>query len=260
MIKTKTNNSFSNEKRILTLVSNLLYFLLVTQNIPIYSFTPGKWSPLDRNVLGLEQLGPASEIVKNADGKTIYTAYYDYDTKGRLSIEKFLDVEGKPHGETRYTYEKERIILEETFTPNGLMDKRIFKYNSQGDLREIILLDSEGKEVQKCKVSSMNREFITDGELKWIQSKDIEIFQMKKLGANEPIWIQEIVDDKKKQVATIKFHFDEKGRLTKRENIQMSSKRKSELKYDESGRLVEFSYYVLGDTTWNLQKVHTLSY
>jgi hypothetical protein len=83
---------------------------------------------------------------------------------------------------------------------------------------------------------------------------------MKKMGANEPIWIQEIVDDKKKQVATIKFHFDEKGRLTKRENIQMSSKRKSELVYDENGRLVEFSYYVLGDTNWNLQKKHILSY
>lgn len=260
MIQTITKNSNSNGKRNFTLVSNLIFIIIVVQNISIYSFAPGKWSPLDRNVLGLEQLGPSSEIVKNADGKTIYTAYYDYDTKGRLSNEKFLDIEGKPHGETRYTYEKERIILEETFTPNGLMDKRIFKYNSQGDLKEILLMDSEGKEVQRCKVSSMNREFITDGELKWIQSKDIEIFQMKKMGASEPIWIQEIIDDKKKQVATIKFHFDEKGRLTKRENIQMSSKRKSELVYDENGRLVEFSYYVLSDTNWNLQKVHILSY
>ncbi len=234
--------------------------LLVVQITPIHSFTPGKWSPLDRNVLGLEQLGPASEIVKNGDGKIIYTAYYDYDTKGRLSVEKFLDVEGKPHGETRYTYDKERILSEETFTSSGLLEKRIYRYNSQGDLKEVQLVDSDGKEIQKCKVSSMNREFITDGELKWIQSKDIEIFQMKKMGANEPIWIQEIVDDKKKQVATIKFHFDEKGRLIKRENIQVSSKRKSELKYDDSGRLIEFSYFVMSDTNWNIQKTHYLSY
>jgi antitoxin component YwqK of YwqJK toxin-antitoxin module len=242
-------------KRIIAII-----VLTVIQTIPIQSFTPGKWSPLDRNVLGIEQLGPASEIVKNGEGKIIYTAYYDYDTKGRLSLEKFLDIEGKPHGETRYIYDKERILSEETFTATGLLEKRIYRYNSQGDLKEVQLVDSDGKEIQKCKVSSMNREFITDGELKWVQSKDIEIFQMKKMGANEPIWIQEIVDDKKKQVATIKFHFDEKGRLIKRENIQASSKRKSELKYDESGRLIEFSYFVMGDTNWNLQKIHYLSY
>ena len=63
MIQTITKNS--NEKRNFTLVSNLIFIIIVTQNISIYSFTPGKWSPLDRNVLGLEQLGPSSEIVKN---------------------------------------------------------------------------------------------------------------------------------------------------------------------------------------------------
>jgi len=113
----------------------------------VYGYTPGKWSPLDRNVMGFEQLGPASEIVKSSDGKVIYTAYYEYDNKGRLSMEKFLDSEGKPHGETRYSYEKDKLILEETFSSQGLQDKRVFKYSTQGDLKEIILTDCHDLEL-----------------------------------------------------------------------------------------------------------------
>jgi antitoxin component YwqK of YwqJK toxin-antitoxin module len=234
--------------------------LFSISSFAVYGYTPGKWSPLDRNVLGFEQLGPASEIVKSSDGKVIYTAYYEYDNKGRLSLEKFLDSEGKPHGETRYSYEKDKLILEETFSSQGLQDKRVFKYNTQGDLKEIILTDADGKEVQRCKVVFMNREFIADGELKWAQPKDTEFFNIKKSSQSDPIWIQEITDEKKKQVATIKLHFDEGGKLIKRENIQMGSKRKSELKYDESGRLKEFNYYILNDTNWILLKIHYLEY
>lgn len=233
-------------------------FLLLT--VSLFSYTPGKWSPLDRNVLGLEELGPASEIVKNSEGKVIYTAYYDYDNKGRLSTEKFLDSEGKPHGETRYAYEKDRIVLEEIYTANGLKDKRSYKYNNNGDLKEIILFDADGKEIQRCKIASMKGEFITDGELKWLQTKESEFFQIRKSDLTDSLWNQEILDDKRKQVGTIKFFFDEKGKLIKRENIQPGSKRKSELKYDEAGRLIEFSYFVLGDANWVLQKTHYLSY
>lgn len=241
-----------------------LFFIVIFYlvfSLKIFSYTPGKWSPLDRNVMGLEELGPASEIVKTADGKILYTAYYEYDKKGRLALEKYLDNEGNPHGETRYGYDRERIILEETYTTtSGLVDKRVFKYNTNGDLKEIILSDKDGKEIQKCKVSFMSREFITEGELKWTQSKDTEIFQIPRSELNGNIWNLEITDEKKKQIGTIKLHFDEKGKLIRRENIQPGFKRRSELKYDDSGRLVEFSYSVLSDTNWVVQKIHYLSY
>lgn len=236
----------------------IIFALLILLSTSIYSYNPGKWSPLDKYVMGLEKNGPKKEIVKNGEGQIIYTASYEYDEEGRLSKEVYTDSGGGADGETIYQYEKNRIISEELFSKQGLQEKKIFKYTVKGDLKEIIVYGADGKEIVRCIVNSMWNEQIADGEIKWIKDKESEYFSMKKESAT--VFNQEILDTKKKQVATVRYILDTSGRLIKRENIQTNTKRMSEIQYQENGKVKSFSFSVFVDNDWKTVKTHELEY
>lgn len=226
----------------------------------LYSISPGKWSPIDKYVLGLEKNGPKEEQVKDANGNLIYSAKYEYNQEGQLVKESYMKGNGEVDGETLYTYDMNRVVSEELFSKTGLQEKKVFKYSPKGDMKEIIVYDAQGKEVMKCKVIAFWNELISDGEIKWLSLKESETFALKKSSENPKMYFQEVYNEKKELVTTVRYYLNEKNWIVKRENIQSTSKRMSEIQYDENGKIKNFSFYIFKDGDWKLQKTHELVY
>lgn len=240
--------------------SLIFFFLILTSTLSAY--TPGKWSYLDRFTMGLEKFGPISETVKGRTGQTVYSATYEYDQEGKLAKEKFVNMKGEADGEIIYTYENGKLKVEELFAPDkSSQEKKTFLYTQAGSLKEINVVLGNGKGLLRHRIFSMNEAFVMECETKWEEEGGgQESFSTKKDILDENVLIQEIFDEKKKSIGFIKYYFDKKGRLEKRENIQGSSKRMQVLTYDEAGRLISFSFHVKQDENWVLLKTHYLTY
>lgn len=239
--------------------SKIALFLLLT--FPIFSYTPGKWSYLDRFTFGADTGGPISETVKNRTGQIVYSATYTYNAEGKLIGEKFSNMKGEPDGEIVYTYEDGKLKAEELFSPDKTsQEKKTFLYTQSGNLKEINVVLGNGKGLLRHKIGSVVNGFVFECETKWEEEGSLESFSTKKDPLDETILIQEVFDEKKKSIGFIKYYHDAKGRLEKRENLQGSSKRMQVLTYDELGRLISFSFHVKQDENWVLLKTHYLSY
>jgi antitoxin component YwqK of YwqJK toxin-antitoxin module len=236
----------------------ILSLLIILFSNSVFAYNPGKWSHLDKYVMGLEKNGPKQETVKNAEGKIIYKASYEYDEEGRLIKEVYTDGSGAPDGETVYQYDKNRVISEQLFSKQGLQEKKIFKYNSKGDLKEIIIYNAEGKEILRCIVTYMWNEQVGEGEIKWIKDKESEYFSTKRESAT--VYNQEIFDTKKKSVANVKYILDSNGKIIKRENVQSNTKRMSEIQYSPDGKISSFNFSVYQENEWKAIKTHELQY
>jgi antitoxin component YwqK of YwqJK toxin-antitoxin module len=239
--------------------SLILFFLLSFSNL--YSFTPGKWSYLDSFTFGTEKFGPVSETVKNRTGQTVYSANYEYNADGKLSKESFLNMKGEPDGEIVYSYENGKLKTEELFAADKTsQEKKTFLYTQAGTLKEINITLGNGKGLLRHRIASMLDGIITECETKWEEEGNIESFSVKKDILDETVLVQEVFDEKKKSIGFIRHYHDKKGRLEKRENVQGSSKRMQVLTYDETGKLISFSFHVKQDENWVLVKTHYFTY
>ena len=236
-------------------------FFLVLLSISVYPYSPGKWSPMDKYSFGTGKNGPKSETVTNKDGNIIYTAEYEYDENGKLIRENYKNGSGTDDGYTVYKYDKNRLVQEELHSSKGMEESKIFKYKDpSGELKTVSLLNAESKEIFRCKVIGMWNEWITEGEIYWLEAKETEIFSTSHDPGNPKQWNQEIYDEKKKSLAQIQVFFDEKGKIIRRENHQSSGKKMSELKYDENGRISEMIFSVYTENKWVPVKTHKFSY
>ena len=239
--------------------SRILFLFILTSALSAY--TPGKWSYLDRFTVGLEKSGPISETVKGRTGLTVYSATYEYNPDGKLAKERFVNGKGESDGEIIYTYENGKLKIEELFAPDkSVQEKKTFLYTQSGALKEINVVLGNSKGLLRHRIFSINEAFVMECETKWDEEGSQESFFTKKDVLDETVLNQEIFDEKKKSIGFIKYYFDKRGRLEKRENIQGSSKRMQVLTYDEAGRLISFSFHVKQDENWVLLKTHYLSY
>jgi YD repeat-containing protein len=238
----------------------IFIFFLFCQVISLYSISPGKWSPMDKYVLGLEKNGPKQEVVKDKDGNVVYTAKYEYDEEGRLIRETYTKENGVLDGETVYTYERNKIATEELISSSGIQERKVYKYTTNGNLKEISIYSADGKETVRFKILAMSGDLVLEGEIRWLKLKETEYFSVKRDPENSKILIQEIFDEKKKQVAVVKYFLNEKNNIIKRENIQNQSKKMSEVSYDTEGKVTKFNFSVFKDNNWVLVKTHELIY
>ena len=146
--------------------SLILFTFIITSTL--YSYTPGKWSYLDRFTIGTEKSGPISETVKSKTGQTIYSASYEYDQDGKLAKEKFQNMKGEPDGEIIYTYENGKLKVEELFTPSkSSQEKKTFLYTQSGSLKEMNVVLGNGKGLLRHRIFSINEGFVMECETKW---------------------------------------------------------------------------------------------
>ncbi|RHX87775.1 hypothetical protein [Leptospira stimsonii] len=227
----------------------------------LLAVTPGKWSHLDKFVFGNSLNCPVREVVKNASGKVIYTANYDYDSNGKLIKESYLNEEGKPDGSTQFQYKDGKVVREELFNKeNLLIETKTFRYNPKGSIDLIEVFDKEGKLLIKSNINSWEKEFARSGQTSWSESKEVETFSLIQDEKNPKLLTQNIYNEEKKQIASTKYEYDEKGNLLTRINTQGEQERKNQLNYDSNRRLTSFTFHVKQNNKWELLKTHELFY
>lgn len=223
--------------------------------------TPGKWSHIDKYVFGNNQNGPIREVVKNASGKVIYTANYEYDSSGKLIKESYTNEEGKPDGSTQFQYKEGKVVREELFNKdNLLLETKTFRYNPKGQIDLIEVFDKENKPLLKSNITAWANEFAKSGHTNWSDSKEVETFTLVQDEKNPKVLIQNIYNEEKKQIASTKFEYDEKGNLLSRINIQGEQERKNHLHYGPNAQLTSFTFHVKQNNKWELLKTHELFY
>ncbi|MBM9576770.1 hypothetical protein JWG45_06340 [Leptospira sp. 201903070] len=227
----------------------------------LLAVTPGKWSHIDKYVFGNAQNGPIREVVKNPAGKIIYSASYEYDTNGKLIKESYQNAEGKTDGFTQFQYKGGKVVKEELFNKeNLLVETKTFRYNPKGQIDLIEVFDRENKPLLRSNVTAWEKEFAKTGNTNWSDSKEIETFTLVKDEKNPKIWIQNIYNEEKKQIASTKFEYDERGNLLTRINVQGEQERKNQLSYGPNFQLISFSFHVKQNNQWELLKTHELIY
>ncbi|AXR59985.1 hypothetical protein [Leptospira mayottensis] len=236
------------------------FFLLFFPGI-LFAITPGKWSHIDKYIFGNNINGPVKEIVKNTKGQVVYTATYEYDTSGKLIKETYLDADGKADGSTVFRYRDGKVVREELFDKeNVLLETKTFRYNPKGQIDLVEVFDRENKLLLKSNITSWNKDFVKSGQTNWSDSKEMEKFTLVQDTKNPRMLIQNIYNEEKKQIASTKFEYDEKGNLLTRTNIQGEQERKNQLSYGSNNRLQSFTFHVKQNNKWELQKTHELIY
>jgi hypothetical protein len=216
---------------------------------------------MDRYTLGNEKNGPSSEVVKNKNGQILYTAKYEYDANGKLLKEVFTNSKNEADGEVKYIYDKNLLITEELFANNGeLLETKTFNYTSSGKLRDITVKKNADKATIRYRIYGMNKEMITECESKWEEENYSESFSTRKDATKENLFIQEIFDEKKKQIGVIKIYLDKNNQIEKRENIQFNQTRMQTITYDEKLKVLSFSFFVKQEENWQLMKTHYFIY
>lgn len=237
-----------------------LFLLLLFPGI-VFGVTPGKWSHIDKYVLGNHQNGPVKEIVKNANGKVIYSAVYEYDSSGKLIKESYWNEDGKSDGATLFQYKDGKVVREELFDKDTiLIETRLFRYNTKGQIDLIEVFDRENKLMLKSNINVWDKEFVKSGQTTWADSKEVETFTLHSDDKNPKALIQNIYNEEKKQIASTKFEYDETGRLISRINTQGEQERKNQLNYGSDNRLQSFTFHVKQNNKWELLKTHELFY
>ncbi|TGK07169.1 hypothetical protein EHO59_03415 [Leptospira semungkisensis] len=228
----------------------------------IHSFTPGKWSHMDRVVLGFEKGGPSQEVVKDSKGKIIYSAKYEYDESGKLVRENYTGSDGKPDGYTKFTYKDGRVAREELYNKEGInLEVKVFQYDNSGTLSVVELLDQTGKLILKCNISSWGENgLIKEAHTEWADTKLTERFHIVKDPNKPGLFQQNIYNEDKQQAASTVLTFDEKGKLLSRMNVQGANERMNRLLWDKNNRLQQFTYLIKQGDTWAVEKTHELVY
>lgn len=238
----------------------VIFLVLVFPGI-VFGVTPGKWSHIDKYVLGNNPNGPIKEMVKNANGKVIYTANYEYDSSGKLIKESYIGEDGKSDGATRFQYKDGKVVKEELFNKEDiLIETKTFRYNPKVQIDLVEVFDKNNKLLLKSSVNVWEKEFAKSGQTNWSDSKEVETFTLAQDEKNPKIFVQNIYNEEKKQIASTKFEYDEKGKLLTRINIQGEQERKNQLTYGSNNQLVRFTFHVKQNNKWELQKTHELIY
>ncbi|PJZ56327.1 hypothetical protein [Leptospira barantonii] len=238
-----------------------VFFLFLLFPGLIFGVTPGKWSHIDKYVFGNNTNGPVKEIVKNASGEVVYSAAYEYDSSGKLIKETYLNADGNADGSTVFQYKEGKVVREELFDKdNVLLETKTFRYNPKGQIDLVEVFNKENKLLLKSNINSWDKEFVKSGQTNWPDSKEIETFTLIQDDKNPRVLIQNIYNEEKKQIASTKFEYDEKGKLLTRINVQGEQERKNQLNYGANNQLQSFTFHVKQNNKWELQKTHELIY
>lgn len=237
-------------------------FLLIFLFMPIYifSYTPGKWSHLDSYIFKGKLGGPNREVVKDADGKVIYSAIYHYNPNGFIISEEYFNDKKNSDGKTIFEYDKGKIVKEALYdADNTLKERKVFKYNGN-KLEKINLYNAKQDLVLVCTINEFKHNMVTIAETKWTESEDTEKFTIAQAEKDNLIFIQNIYNNLNVKVGEIKLFFNSNGQLIKRENIQQERHRLNQMKYDSSGNLISYTFHVKQGDKWVLIKTHILEY
>lgn len=237
--------------------SILCFFI---SSFSILPFTPGKWSYTDQFLFQKSKQGPSKEIVKNTEGKVVFTANYEYDSDGRLKTEIYFLGDGSPDGKREFDYKNGQIFQERGYDSNGVLFEKKEFYFKNGLLKKLHVSDAEAKPIITYSLDTSKEGLVTFCEGKNYLTGDIESFRVEADPKNPNGLVQTLNDDKRRKVGEILLRFDSKKLLLEREFFQGDIQRKSKMEYDNEGKLIQYTFHVKQGETWILEKAHQLVY
>lgn len=221
------------------------------QSTLLFSFTPGKWNPMDAYVTQAQKGGPRALIVYDATGKIRQTAEFQYDANGRLARELYLNASGKRDGSTSYEYRGSRITGEKLFNRKGdLVERKVYLYSS-GRLSAIQVFDKKGQEIMQVDYTRKGNQ-IHVAEEKRDKALDRVLFRYK----DDRLNMLEVKDDQGKVFSKTKFEYGPDGKLLKRERFQGGRRFLCKYRYNKRGAVAGYEYLVFNPekNQWQLQK------
>lgn len=237
----------------------IVYSSLLLFSLSLFSYSPGKWSHTDSILLFPKKIKdlPIQELVYDENNSLILTSNLKYND-GFLVSEEFIN-NGKKEGSISYQYDKNgKLSKEVTLDSSGKMiEIKEFVFNGKGSLSKIKTFDVDKKLIQDATIYSMDSDMISTADILWTESKDKEKYS---LSTKPNLKILTIMDEKKKPIAKIENKINAKGNIIERLFTQGNIERKNILEYDNSDRLVQFTFHVKQDGIWKHVKTHKLSY
>lgn len=231
---------------------SLILFLLVTS--PALAYQPGRFSPLDEMVLK-GGAGPRSLEARDASGKLIESARFEYDAKGRLTREHYTGADGKPTGGTEYLRDGDRLKEEIRRDAQGKVLYRTIFFHDAGQIARMDVHDAAGA-LELRRTYTYQRAVLTGGEE--IVGQNTDRFRT---AYDDRGNLQALVflQQDGKPYGEIRYRYDASGQLTERERTQAD--RRELCRYERSGgRIVKYSYFARSGEQWILQKTLVLHF
>lgn len=231
---------------------SLILFLLCTSSLLAYQ--PGRFSPLD-DVVIKGGTGPRSLEARDAAGKLIESARFEYDEKGRLSREHYTGADGKPTGSTEYVRAGDRLKEEVRRDAQGKVLYRTIFFHDGALISRMDVHDSAGA-LELRRTYTYQRALLIGGEEIVGQTTDrFRTAYDDKGNLQALIFLQQ----DGKPYGEIRYRYDSAGQLTERERTQ--AERRELCRYERSaGRIVRYSYFGRSGEQWVLQKTLVLHF
>ncbi len=221
-----------------SLLRLLILALLALSSSTLLAYQPVRWSPMDPYIEKGNTGGPAAVKVLDPNGTVLGTGKFQYDAKGRLVEETFLNSEGKADGKTTYAYKGEHLSEEKLFDRDGkLVARTVFMY-SGNQLTGLEQYDRDGNLAMKQSyVHKDNR--IVEGVEKTGDGEDAFVL---KYDAGRPVSFV-VKSAEHGELQKITYRYDEKGRLKQRVREAFGNMSRCDVLYDAKGRVEAYAYY-----------------
>lgn len=232
-----------------------IILLLVLTCSPAYAFQPGRFHPMDSLVLSGGK-GPRGLEARDAQGKLLERAQFEYDERGRLTRENYFDAAGKPSGLTEYVRDgdhlkeeirrdsQQRVLYRSIFFRDGAQISRIDVHDATGAL-------------ELRRTYAYQRALLVGGEE--TVGQNTERFSARYDSAGRLTSIQFLGPDGK-PYGQIEYRYSPDGRLLERERSQPEKRELCKYSYDGQGRINQFAYFGKQGDQWTLQKTLVLTF
>lgn len=230
----------------------LIFFLAALG--PLHAYQPGRFSPLDEAVLRGGG-GPKSLEARDAAGKLIESARFEYDQKGRLVWEHYTGADGSATGSTEYIREGDRLKEEIRRDARKKVLYRTLFFNEGSQITRMDVHDAAGA-LELRRTYSYQSALLLGGEETVGQTKDrFRTAYDQKGNLTALTFLQQ----DGKPYGEIAYRYNASGQLVERERTQPD--RRELCRYEHSGgRIVKYSYFGRSGDQWILQKTLVLHF
>jgi uncharacterized protein RhaS with RHS repeats len=221
---------------------------------PISAYQPGRFSPLDQAVLRGGG-GPSALEARDANGKLIESARFEYDSKGRLIREHYTGADGATTGSTEYIREGDRLKEEIRRDRENKVLYRTLFFHDGSLISRMDVHDAAGA-LELRRTYTYQKGLLLGGEEIVGQNKDR--FRTAYDQKGNLIALTFLQQDGK-PYGEIAYRYDAAGKLTERERSQ--PERRELCRYEHAGgRIVKYSYFGRSGDQWILQKTLVLRF
>lgn len=221
---------------------------------PANAYQPGRFSPLD-DAVTRGGGGPRSLEARDASGKLIELAKFEYDDRGRLVREVYTAPSGASTGSTEYVREGDRLKEEVRRDAQNRVLYRTLFFHDAAMISRMDVHDSQGALELRRTYSYQKNQLVGGEEIVGQNTDRFRTAYDSRGNLSALVFLQQ----DGKPYGEIRYRYDGEGRLVERERTQ--AEKRELCRYEHSGgRIVKYSYFGRSGDQWVLQKTLVLRF